>query len=290
MKILFITHTRIGDAVMSTGLLRHLVEIYPAARFTIVCGPLAAPLFAAVPNCDRVIVMTKRPYDAHWFTLWTDVRRTRWDIAVDLRRSLITYLIPCRQRFVLGPIAAGQHHVRHLSALLKIEPPPSPHIYVSPQHRARAEALVPDGPPVLALAPLAADPAKTWPLASFEALAVMLMSGGLCAGWRIALIGGPNDAASAADLAMAVPGCITIFNEPDLLTVAAVLARARAFIGNDSGLGHMAAAVGIPTLAIFGPTDPSRYGPWGGQVVIAPKGDLSALSVAAVGEAFKRLV
>lgn len=286
MKILFITHTRIGDAVMSTGLLRHLVETCPAARFTIVCGPLAAPLFAAVPNCDRVIVMTKRPYDAHWFTLWKEVRRTRWDVAIDLRRSLITYLIPCRQRFVLGPIAAGQHHVRHLSALLKIEPPLAPHIYVGPHHRARAALLIPDGPPVLALAPIAADPAKTWPLTCFKTLAATLTS----EGWRVVLIGGPSDAALAADLAAAVPGCMTIFNEPDLLTVAAALARARAFVGNDSGLSHMAAAMGVPTLAIFGPTDPTRYGPWGGQVVIAPKGDLAALSVAAVGEAFKRLV
>jgi ADP-heptose:LPS heptosyltransferase len=234
--------------------------------------------------------MTKRRYDAHWLTLWNEVRGTRWDIAVDLRRSLITYLLSCRQRFVLGPIAAGQHHVGHLSALLKIEPPLSPYIYVGPQHRARAAARVPDGAPVLALAPIAADPAKTWPLASFKALATMLTSEGVCAGWRIVLIGGPNDAALVADLAAAIPDCVPIFNEPDLLTVAAVLARARAFIGNDSGLSHMAAAMGVPTLAIFGPTDPARYGPWGGQVVIAPKGDLAALSVAAVGEAFKRLV
>lgn len=289
MKILFITHTRIGDAVMSTGLLRRLIETYPTARFTIVCGPLAAPLFSAVPNCDRVIIMTKRRYDAHWFTLWQAVRRTRWDMVVDLRRSLISYLIPCRRRFVLGPIAPGQHHVRHLSALLKIEPPVPPHIYVSASHRARAAALIPDGAPVLALAPIAADPAKTWPLTYFKALATTL-AGDVCAGWRIALIGGPKDAALAAELATAVPGCITVFNEPDLLTVAAILARSRGFIGNDSGLSHMAAAVGIPTLAIFGPTDPSRYGPWGGQVVVAPRGDLTALSVASVSEAFKRLV
>jgi heptosyltransferase-3 len=290
LNILFITHTRIGDAVMSTGLLRYLVDQYPTARFTIVCGPLAASLFAAVPNCERVIVLRKRRYDAHWFGLWKDLRRTHWDIAVDLRRSLITYLIPCKRRFIPGPIAAGEHHVRHLSALLKIDPPVSPYIYVRSHHSLRAAALVPDGTPVLALAPVAADPKKTWPMASFKALAAMLTTEDICAGWRIIVIGGPKDGALAADLAANLPNCITLFGEPDLLTVAAILARARAFIGNDSGLSHMAAAMGVPTLAIFGPTDPARYGPWGGQVVVAPGGDLTALSAHAVGEAFKRLV
>lgn len=287
MNILFITHTRIGDAVMSTGILRHVIEKYPDARVTIVCGPMAAPLFAAVPNCDRVIVLTKRKYDAHWFILWNQLRRTRWDIAIDLRRSLITYLIPVHRRIVAGPVAAGLHHVRHLSDLLGLSPPAAPHIYVGPRHLAAGEGLIPDGPPVLALAPVAADPAKTWPAAGFMALAERLTGvDGPCSGWRIALFGGPGDATRAGGL----PAAITIFNEPDLLTVAAALARCRAFVGNDSGLGHMAAAMGLPTLAIFGPTDPARYGPWGGRVVVAPGGNLAELDVETVAKAFKSLI
>ena len=287
MRILFITHTRIGDAVMSTGILRHLVETYPAARFTIVCGPLAAPLFAAVPRCERVIVMTKRRYDAHWFTLWKQLRG-RWDIAVDLRRSLITYVLPVRKRFIVGPIAAGMHQVRHLSDLLALPMPASPYIYFGPSHQAAAATLIPDGQPVLALAPVAADPAKTWAAARFAALARKLTApGGVCAGWRIALFGGPGDAARAAPLMAAVPDAIPIFNEPDLLTVAAALGRCRAFIGNDSGLSHMAAAINLPSLAIFGPTDPTRYGPWGGHVVAAPGEILAGLDVDSVIEAFK---
>ena len=50
MRILFITATRIGDAVLSTGLLAHLIEHHPEARITIACGPVAAPLFSAVPG------------------------------------------------------------------------------------------------------------------------------------------------------------------------------------------------------------------------------------------------
>ena len=57
--ILFITATRIGDAVLSSGLIKRLVDEIPHARFTIVAGPAAAPLFADTPGLDRIIVMAK---------------------------------------------------------------------------------------------------------------------------------------------------------------------------------------------------------------------------------------
>ena len=59
MKILFITSTRIGDAVLSSGLLADLAVRYPSARITVACGPAAAPLFAAAPRVERIIVMHK---------------------------------------------------------------------------------------------------------------------------------------------------------------------------------------------------------------------------------------
>ena len=89
MKILYITSTRIGDAVLSTGLLGWLVEHLPEARVTIACGPLAAPLFAAVPGLERVIVLRKRPGGLHWLDLWRACLGVRWGLVVDLRRSAI---------------------------------------------------------------------------------------------------------------------------------------------------------------------------------------------------------
>src|SRR5215831_18146589 len=59
MHILFVTATRIGDAVLSTGLLTYLIDRYPRARPTIAAGPVAAPLFAAVPRLERVLVIEK---------------------------------------------------------------------------------------------------------------------------------------------------------------------------------------------------------------------------------------
>ncbi len=285
MNILFITHTRIGDAVMSSGLLRHLVDTYPDARFTIACGPLAAPLFATVPRLARIIVVKKQRFDMHWLSLWTQVRGTQWDVVVDLRRSLISYLIPVRKRYVVGPIAPGVHHVAHLTHLLALPQPAPPYIYVDAKHRAAAALLVPDGPPVLAVAPIAATQRKTWPPERFAALVERLLAGP-CHGWRVALIGGPGDEAQAAPLVAALPQAFGIFSEPDLLTVHAAVARCGAFIGNDSGLAHLAASTGITTLALFGPTDPARYGPWGGAVVQAAGEDMAKLTVDQAATAF----
>ena len=65
LKILFITATRIGDAVLSSGLIAYLAAEYPAARFTVVCGAPAAPVFEAKPRHDRLIVIEKKPFHLH---------------------------------------------------------------------------------------------------------------------------------------------------------------------------------------------------------------------------------
>ena len=81
MRILFITATRLGDAVLSTGVLAHLLGCYPTARITVACGPVAAGVFARMPRLDRVIVVEKRAWDVHWCGIWLwtcAARRLAW--------------------------------------------------------------------------------------------------------------------------------------------------------------------------------------------------------------------
>eukprot|EP01039_Chlorochromonas_danica_P014205 gene14205-16552_t len=82
---------------------------------------------------------------------------------------------------------------------------------------------------------------------------------------RLMVVGGPDDrwAAEAVRRVIARDRLIDLVGRTDLLTVFACLKRARLFIGNDSGLMHMAAAAGAPTLGLFGPSDDRLYGPWG---------------------------
>jgi heptosyltransferase-2 len=109
-----------------------------------------------------------------------------------------------------------------------------------------------DARPVL-VAPGAAWPAKTWPHVS------SLVDG--LRGWRpVLLVGGPDDRSLAATLAG--PGVFDYCGDRPLPRVAAALARGRALVGGDSGLAHLAEAVGVPVLTLFGPTVPAfGFGP-----------------------------
>ncbi|MGE3783890.1 MAG: glycosyltransferase family 9 protein, partial [Alphaproteobacteria bacterium] len=257
MNILFVTGTRIGDAVLSTGLLAHLVERYPAARVTIAAGPLAAPLFAAVPGLERVIAVTKRPFSLHWAALLARVAGRRWDLVIDLRGSALAWMLRAGERRVMAKGDPREHRVRQLARLFDLDPPPGPRLWTAPEHERAALALLPPGPPVLAIGPAANWRGKQWRAERFAELARRLTaSGGPFAGARIAVMAAPHERAQAVPLLAAVPSryVVDLVGRVDLLTAAAVLRRSMLFIGNDTGLMHIAAAAGVPTLGLFGPS------------------------------------
>jgi ADP-heptose:LPS heptosyltransferase len=270
--ILFVTATRIGDAVLSTGLLRHLVDRFPAARFTIAAGPVAAPLFRGVPGLARLIAMPKRSLALHWLDLYARVALTRWDLVVDLRGSALAWLLAAADRRMAGKGPRDLHRVQHLARLFDLDPPPAPMLWTLPEHETAAQALVPAGTPVLGLAPTANWAGKTWAPDRFvELLRRLLAPGAPFAGARVAVFAAPHERALAAPVMKAVPAgrLIDVTGERDLLTVAAALRRTRLVIAHDSGLMHMAATVGVPTLGLFGPSYPSLYAPWGEHTAIA---------------------
>ncbi len=266
MRLLFITATRIGDAVLSCGLLGHLLERHPGAQVTLAAGRAAAPLFAALPGLERVLTIDKRPFKGHWLDLWTATAFCRWDLVVDLRASAIAYLVPARRRVTAGKRDDTRHRVEELAALLDLDPPPAPRVWLAPEHEAAAERLVPAGAPVLAIGPAANWTGKQWPAARFaEAVQRLTGPAGLLAGARIAILAAGPERDQARPVIEALPATrvLDLVGAVDLLTAAACLRRCRAFLGNDSGLMHLAAAAGTPTLGLFGPSHTRRYRPWG---------------------------
>ncbi len=265
--ILFITATRIGDAVLSSGLIHKLASEIPGARFTIVAGPLAAPLFAHTPGLDQVIVMAKAKGGGHWFRLWNQVRRKRWGLVVDLRGSAISSFLS-RQRRAVKRKAPGprQHKVAEASAVLKLDEPAAPFLYTSAQIEAQADELTMGGGKILALGPASNWVGKVWPIERFAQTAKRLLEGdGPLAGGRLMILGGPEDVRLVDELRRTLPKekIIDLVGQVDLLTAYACLKRCDLFIGNDSGLMHLAAAAGAPTIGLFGPSDERLYAPWG---------------------------
>jgi ADP-heptose:LPS heptosyltransferase len=266
--ILFITATNIGDAVLSSGLIKRLSDEIPNARFTVVAGPAAAPLFAFLPNLDEVIVFAKQKDGSHWFDLWRKVRKRRWGLVVDLRGSAMSRVISAKRRAVHRKLTGEPiHKVMEAARVLKLEDEPAaPYIYLSPEVQAYAGDLTAGQGPILAMAPAANWVGKTWPLERFSRVAMRLLgSDGPMKGGRLMVLGGASERKVVQGLKDCVPRnrFIDLAGQVDLVTAFACLQRARLFIGNDSGTMHLAAASGAPTLGLFGPSDERRYAPWG---------------------------
>jgi heptosyltransferase-3 len=271
MRILFVTATRIGDAVLSTGLLSHVIARFPDARLTIAAGPAAAPLFETVPGLDRLIVLHKRRWALHWLALYARTIGRRWDLVVDLRGSALAWLLWAGERRVTAKGDPSEHRVRQLARLFGLEPPPSPVIWTAPRHDRAAEALVPPGAPVLAIGPAANWRGKEWRAEHFAELAMRLTAPDTpFAAARVAVLAAAHERAQAAALLAALPPgrVIDLVGKTDLLTAAAVLRRCALFIGNDTGLMHLAAAAGTPTLGLFGPSAVEQYAPWGRRTAV----------------------
>jgi ADP-heptose:LPS heptosyltransferase len=269
MRILFITATRLGDAVLSTGLLDHLARTYPAARFTVVCGPVAAGIFTRLPQLERLILLEKRRLDLHWLALWAKLAVTTWSLVVDLRGSGLSFgLLAARRAIMRGGRRPG-HRLGHIGGVLRLEPPPLPVVWTSQEDNARAARLIPDGAPVIGLGPTANWAGKIWPPDRFVALFMELTRA--MPGARAAVFGGPGaqERELARPVLSALPGAIDLVGELSLPEAAACLRRCAVFVGNDSGLMHLSAAAGAPTLGLFGPTPASEYAPSGYRTAVA---------------------
>lgn len=284
--VLFITNTRIGDAVLTSGLLADLVETMPDARFTVACGPVAAPLFEALPRLARLIIVRKqKPKAMHWLWLWRQTVGTRWDLVVDLRSSGLSWFLNARRRRILSPLKTDEHRLIRLSRVLRKGPPFPPKLWVGPEAAARAEAILPVAGAALALGPTANVQGKQWPVERFVALMKRLTAPGQpFVGAPIVVLGAPGEAELAAPLLAAIPPehRIDLVGTANLLTAFAVLGRSRLYIGNDSGLMHLAAAAGTPTVGLFGPTNDAHYAPWGDYTAVV-RGEPYAAIVNAPG-------
>jgi len=294
MRILFITSSRIGDAVISCGILERLRTEHPGARITVACGAVAEGVFLRLPGLERLIVFEKERYDLHWARLWTRLVLHVWDIVVDVRGSALAVFLPARRRHMLRGGRRPGRRYEQLGHAMGFTPAPLPVAWVSAADEAKAAALLPAGP-IIGLGPTANWTGKIWPPERFVALFEALRA--QAPGARAAIFAGPGaqERALAAPVLAALPDAIDLVGRLSLPEVAACLRRCRMFVGNDSGLMHIAAAAGTPTLGLFGRSRADEYAPAGPRTAVAiapgPPGEaaMDGLTVDAVLAAARTL-
>ncbi|MHB8077843.1 MAG: glycosyltransferase family 9 protein [Candidatus Krumholzibacteriia bacterium] len=323
-------HNQMGDMVCATPALRALRRAFPEARLALVTAPVNHEVVRHNPDLDRVLLFDRVVWRSppRLLRFLTEVRRFRPDLAVvlnsvsfsvtsawiaaasgapviiggdsrpfgwDLSRHLYSLELPSRPELDRHAVL---HNLAPLEAVGIAAAGLDTIVVPAPAERAAAAALLdglPGDGPLLVIHPGAGKRANLWPAGRFAAIAARAAA----AGERVMVLQGPADggiiARFTAELAAAghdaSRGRIVTAPRQPVGVCAALLARCDRFLCNDTGLMHVAGAVGAPTLALFGPTDPALWKPLSPVVrALRAKNDrLDTLGVEAVWDALRAL-
>jgi heptosyltransferase I len=276
-RILVVRLGAMGDIIHALPAAASLKHSFPGWRVTWVVEPRWAPLLEANPFVDRLVLPDRRTA-AGLARFWRELRAERFDFAVDFQGLLKSALVACAARTerIYGfdrsvarePLAAlfysdrvrtrAIHRVDR-SLELAAAAGASTTLHAFPLPPGRAEGSLPAGAFVLA-SPMSGWRAKQWPLDYYTRLAERLRRE---AGVALVLNGPPAEREALAGVA----GVVTHLSSIEGLIDAT--RRAAAVVGVDSGPLHVAAALGKPGVAIFGPTDPAQTGPYGGSFTVS---------------------
>ena len=278
MNILVIRLSSMGDVILASAVFGALAEKYPAAAISLVTNADYAGMFAADRRLQRVFAYSRSSPTG---PLSAEIKAIHWDRIVDLqnnRRSqrLIAELNPDalvtkfdkmhRQRALLLLCRVNVYDARrtvlhrYLETALGQAPAAGDEERFVPRLMLPQDAVVPglelpdDAPPampMLALMPFCAWRNKQWPLSNFEAVGRHFLQ----LGWQVLILGGPADHSAAEALGGRLGrGAISLTGKIQLHQTAAALARCSLALGGDTGLSHLARAVGVKTCMIFGAT------------------------------------
>lgn len=290
-RILVLRRCCLGDVLLTTPLLATLDAAFPDAELIYATGAWSRAALVGNPHVDRVITLPDRPHARDWLTVVRRLRRGRCDLALLPERSPLMHLaawlagIPRRvgldsagRGFALTdpvPVTGVRHETERaldLARALGLTPAtPSPLYRPGEDARERVASLLAAGGvtgDVLVVHPGGgANPGvtmagKRWPPERFAAVADHLHERH---GLAVCLVGVPDDRAAVAACATRLRApALDLAGRLSLDELGALCARARLYLGNDSGATHLAVACGAPTVAVFGPTDPAMYGPLDG--------------------------
>lgn len=298
-RILIVKPSSLGDVVHALPLVPLLRRRWPAAGISWLVAPAFADLLRGVAGLDELIAFDRQRLGRAWrsfgamadlFGLRAELRRREFDLVIDLQGLLRSGWMTWQTR---APVRVGFRNARELAWLFYTHrvpvPPGDMHavdrylavagalgcptspvdfgLAASPAEQQRVRLLLAaaglgDGaspgagpPPFAVLLPGATWESKRWPADRFAALADALRRE---SGLAVVVAGGPD----ASDAARRMSGATDLTCRTSLRELAALLRMASLVVANDSGPMHIAAAVGAPLVAIFGPTSPARTGPY----------------------------
>lgn len=322
-RILFIRTDRLGETLLAVPAAMALRAASPQAHLTLLVQPALQPLLAGAPGIDEVLAYDDTAPPQWWrraLRLGRALRPRRFDLVVvsnpkkELHLAVWLAGIPVRvgygrkwggllTRRVVDRKALGERHeVEYNLDLVQVLvggalPTPNPQWRLprfEPEQREVLQLLERHGirqpDPFLAVHPWTSNPVKRWPAARYREL-VRVMAQRL----PVVLIGGPEERELLSQVVPADhPRVIDLVGQVSLRQLAALLRCAALLVSNDSGPVHLAAAVGTPTVVLFGGSSPAagprRWGPCGNRHCVIWKESMEAITVEEVLGAVEELL
>jgi len=296
-RFLIIRLSSIGDVLHCTPVARTLKTAQPDSHITWVVGVVPSDLLIANPYIDEIYVWPRERFEQHlrrgefssawklWKKLCQDLQERNFDIVLDIHGQFLSGMVAAASK---APRRIGMSHTRELNSLFMNEiAPHSPlDVHVIKQYlrilqplgitssdysmtlHLPAESItfadtflsnhgVNPQDTIIALNPGTTWQTKNWPTEYYATAIRALQPNG-----HILLCGGPADQALGESIIhdSGIP-LINAIHQTSLLQLAALISRSTVLVTGDTGPLHMAIALGIPTVSMFGPTDPKRFGP-----------------------------
>ncbi len=300
--ILIVPFVWIGDFVRVHSVVKLLKAQDPARPVDMVASTLCAPLADYMPGLRKAVIADiprRRLGLRQQRALAAKLKAERYGQALVMSRkwkaALAPWLagIPVRTGFIgelryglINDLRYGEKELpRMIDQMGALALPPNadlPKQWPLPELKVPARAadawcnahgLADDDPPIVTLSPGAVGEGKAWPPARYAALAKTLVKDGL----SVWVLGGPGEKEIAREIVAAAGARVRDLTGEDLRNAILALACADVSVTNDSGLMHVSAAIGTPTVAIFGPTSPWHWKPLNPvAAILEPPGDAAA--------------
>jgi heptosyltransferase I len=286
-RILIIKPSAIGDVVHALPVLPRLRKLWPEATISWMITPPCAGLVERHPMVDEVIIFERKRWGRSWYSpgalgelagFIRKLRKKEFDLVIDLQGLMRSAWVgmasgaPRRIGFAnareLAPIFyselvecswkndhAVQRYLKMASALGCSEGPAEFVFAVDDDDRKYIQEKIPAGTEYAVMLPGANWQTKRWPAKKYAALVKPLKE-------RFGLETAISGSSADTEIGRQIPAKFDLVGKTNLRQIVALLERARLVIGNDTGPMHMAAAMGIPLISPYGPTDPKRTGPF----------------------------
>ena len=258
MKILIISSNLIGDTILSTGVVDYFQKKYPQAKFTFLIGPSAGQIYNNFQSKQKIILIKKKIFNLHWVDMYLNVFNIKWNIIIDFRSSLLSYLLFNKKKYIFKK-QKNINHIDQLKNFFKLENL-SLSVAINQSEEINAIQTLSNKYRYVVLFPGGNWKPKIWPTNYFNQLIILLNN--QFKDLKFIIVGSSKEQSIYFNkIKKDLPNnlFINLMGET-LSSTSAYMKKSNLFIGNDSGLMHLSFASNLSTIGLFGPTNDIIYG------------------------------